>query len=413
MRSKICWLTVVFAFCVFSPDCQGQGLFQRLRDRIRGNAQATPNVLPARPIPSPTDGSGIGPTSNYRSRVVPIPSETDSDSPTDPRGVRQASAEQELDESRLESGFGKSILDRPTQTPGSQPSIGIQGLNANPGYPGVEVRRFDPISKADEAGLKTGDFIFAVDGIATPNTKVLVEQVSKYEPGDTIRLRIGRDGQVRDIDIPLVVRQTNPAASNAEAPRPTPRTSRQVVRQDIRQFGAEFKDVAGSRGTQVVAVEPGSAAEAAGLRVDDRIVAIDNRLVTDSQSLSDQLSTLQTETAELRVVRGKQLVQVEMNLGGAVASRPIETKSEVGTPTLAEPESETKTSGSMFGGLGSALGGVFGAAKPNAATAPEDDELALPEPIEESEEDENDAVRDEIAALKERLKELESKLEPK
>ncbi|MEL6109560.1 MAG: PDZ domain-containing protein [Planctomycetota bacterium] len=411
MRSRLCWLTAVFAFCALAPECQGQGLIQRLRDRIRGAAQATPNALPARPIPSPTDGAAAGPTSNYRSRVVPIPAEVDGNRASG-RDVRQAGAEQELDEARLQSGFGASILARPPLTSVAQPSIGIQGVNANPGYPGVEVRRFDPISKADEAGLQTGDFIFAVDGIATPNTKVLVDQVSKYKPGETIRLRIGRDGQVSDIVVPLVARQTSKAPPT-EALSPAPRTVQPVVTQELRQLGVEFEDLAGSRGARVVAIESGSAAANSGLQVDDRIVAIDNRLVTGSRALMSQLSRLQNDAAELRVVRGQQLLQVELSLRGTNGPDSIENQNESGTPTLAAPRPESAPSGSMFGGLGAALGGVFGAEKPTEpASADDKDALALPDPVDQSKQA-DDSVRDEIAALKERLKELESKLEPK
>ncbi|MEO1528061.1 MAG: hypothetical protein AAFX06_21735, partial [Planctomycetota bacterium] len=70
----------------------------------------------------------------------------------------------------------------------------------------------------------------------------------------------------------------------------------------------------------------------------------------------------------------------------------------------------------MFGSgdADAAKGGEATADKADSETIVAD-ELALPEPVEESSEpvEEDDPVRDEIKALKERLKELESKLKSK
>ena len=426
MRSKICWLTIFFVFCAVAPECHGQGLFQRLRNRIRQNIDAqtqsqtpTANTLPARPIPMTRDGASEGPTSNYRNGVVPIPSEAGSPNPADdPRVVEQAGAESEGLRSRLRSGFGGSILagpgafDRDAET--ARPSIGIQGINANPGYPGVQVRSFAASSKADEAGLKEGDYIFAVDGVATPNTKALVEAVSRYKVGDTIRLRIGRDGGVSDIEIPLVdataTSARRPATQTSSAPNVVHSAFAERAPQQVSTLGAEFEDATGTRGARVVVVQPNSPASAAGLQPEDRVVSVNNRLVANAESLSAFTSKLRSDAPlQLRVVRGQQLLQLDVDLNAPQQPTPAS-----GTPTLAPPAQEPpKEPGSMFGGLSSALGGVFGGGDSVGEDASEvADELALPEPTKEPVTDPGDeAVKDEIAELKERLKELEAKLE--
>ncbi|MEO1529070.1 MAG: PDZ domain-containing protein, partial [Planctomycetota bacterium] len=356
MRSKLCWLTAVFLFCAVAPESHGQGLFQRLRNRIRQNQQATPpNVLPPRPIPSPDDGTST-PQSNYRNRVVPIPADAESEGPTLEPGVKQASAEED---GGLRSGFGSSILARPGgfSRPEENVSIGIQAVNANPGYPGVQVRRFDDKSKADEAGLKTGDYIFAADGVATPNTQALVEQVAKHQPGETIRLRIGRDGRVSDIDVPLIATQIT--ASKPKASLPESAVAKRPSKINP-QIGAELTDVAGSRGVQVIAVRPGSPAATAGLEVGDRIVSVENRLVANADAFATTSETFSPdETVGLRVVRGQQLLQLELDLAAEASALPLPPSgpASTGTPTLATPAPRER---SVLSGLGSAFGGMFG-----------------------------------------------------
>ena len=55
-----------------------------------------------------------------------------------------------------------------------------------PNVAGVFVRRVNPNSSAETAGLRSGDVIVGINGTAVSSTAELQEQVARYRPGDTI-----------------------------------------------------------------------------------------------------------------------------------------------------------------------------------------------------------------------------------
>ena len=58
-------------------------------------------------------------------------------------------------------------------------------------------------SPADKAGLKPGDVIIFVDGVALSNQHSLGIVINQYDPGDVIVLLIHRDGQEQTISVTL------------------------------------------------------------------------------------------------------------------------------------------------------------------------------------------------------------------
>jgi len=61
-------------------------------------------------------------------------------------------------------------------------------------------------SPADEAGLRPGDVITAIDGTTLDDEHPFLNVLYAYEPGDTVTLTIqsGRgSGQSRDVDVTL------------------------------------------------------------------------------------------------------------------------------------------------------------------------------------------------------------------
>ena len=70
-----------------------------------------------------------------------------------------------------------------------------------------------PDSPADEAGLKEGDIIRAVDGREVHEDHPLAELIGSYEPGEQIELTIIRDGRRITVDVELGAR---PGGSSLE-----------------------------------------------------------------------------------------------------------------------------------------------------------------------------------------------------
>jgi S1-C subfamily serine protease len=66
-----------------------------------------------------------------------------------------------------------------------------------------------PDSPADEAGIRPGDMILAVDDQEVSPTRDLKDIIQDYEPGDRVRLTFLRDGQKEDVRVRLGRRRTD------------------------------------------------------------------------------------------------------------------------------------------------------------------------------------------------------------
>ncbi|MEO6578425.1 MAG: PDZ domain-containing protein, partial [Candidatus Limnocylindria bacterium] len=60
-----------------------------------------------------------------------------------------------------------------------------------------------PGSPAEDAGLREGDIIVAVDGTQVSTDADLSTLILPHAPGDTITLRVLRDNSVSEIDVTL------------------------------------------------------------------------------------------------------------------------------------------------------------------------------------------------------------------
>ena len=81
--------------------------------------------------------------------------------------------------------------------------IGLQ-LESSKGERGARVREVSPGGPAEEAGVRTGDLIVAVNGAdikgSDPALRV-IEQLHGVRPGDKVNLRVSRDGKVRNMTL--------------------------------------------------------------------------------------------------------------------------------------------------------------------------------------------------------------------
>ncbi len=68
---------------------------------------------------------------------------------------------------------------------------------------GVYVRKVNPNSAAEDAGVKDKDVIIAVDGVKVNSSPELQEQIGKRNPGDKVKLTLVRDGKEKTVDVIL------------------------------------------------------------------------------------------------------------------------------------------------------------------------------------------------------------------
>ena len=72
---------------------------------------------------------------------------------------------------------------------------------------GVYIDGVNESSAANEAGLKKGDVVVAVDGVEVEGSPQFMEQVGRHGPGDHIRVEYMRNGSRRSTDVTLSSRQ--------------------------------------------------------------------------------------------------------------------------------------------------------------------------------------------------------------
>ncbi len=188
-------------------------------------------------------------------------------------------------------------------------------------------------SPADQAGLRRGDIILAIDGNATTSAQALTDYVAERSPGTRATLEVSRDGAMGRVLVSL-------AAPPAEPER---QTSRAIVRSTFGQgaaassaplnvagmtvvsvvpsqvtFGSETDTV----GTIVDAVAPGSEAAQVGLARGDVIVRVNNGGVTSPAELQSRLRAAAAagrSNALLSVLRGDAISSLALPIAAVSA----------------------------------------------------------------------------------------------
>ena len=97
-----------------------------------------------------------------------------------------------------------------------RPYIGISGRDLNDDtakrynlVKGVYVVSVDEYSAAEKAGLKTGDVIIGIDDKSISTMNELNEIKNTHSIGDTVKLKINRDGQEKEINLTLGEQNSN------------------------------------------------------------------------------------------------------------------------------------------------------------------------------------------------------------
>ena len=256
-----------------------------------------------------------------------------------------------------------------TQPAADRPTLGIEVIPNNGPVRGLKVVNINDSSRADEAGLRLGDLIVAVDGKATPTVAEIAQLLQARKNGDTIRAEIVRGEARSQVSLPLMakaaVASSTPEKSAPESlPLPSPSPA---------GLGIEIGPSDGNRGVIVNQVAENSPAANAGIKVGDRIVSVNGRLLVASDSLSDEVANLKPgDEIAVKLVRDGKLVSADVTMLDPTAVAKSSTKQA------------KQSDNSVLGGIGSVLGGLFGGEAdatgkpaPNPFSASPKDEMAF------------------------------------
>jgi len=140
----------------------------------------------------------------------------------------------------------------------------------------VEVADDGPAAKA---GTRTGDVILSVDGKTVERSTQLPAVVSAIRPGNTAKVEVWRDGQIRTLNIKVdeFPEETQKVANNRPSEE-APATKPDKLGLSVRPLGADERKSAETQGYLLVEDVDGAAAKA-GVRPGDVILGVNGKPV--------------------------------------------------------------------------------------------------------------------------------------
>jgi len=166
---------------------------------------------------------------------------------------------------------------------------------------GAYIADFVQRSSAKEAGLEVGDVITAVNGVTIKSPNALQEQITRFRPGDKVKIDIDRYGTTKSFTVEL---------RNAQGNTDIVEKGKSIAE----VLGAEFRELSDARkkefgvsyGIEITGVTRGGKIREAGIRQNFIIMTVNNQRVStpdDLYKIVDQILKGSTEDKGL-FIRG-------------------------------------------------------------------------------------------------------------
>lgn len=163
---------------------------------------------------------------------------------------------------------------------------------------GALVQRVIDGQPAADAGLRHGDIVMRVDDRGVGETRDLIDYVSAQRPGESVDLRVWREGRMIDLPVELGER---PGLEVAEA------EAEETEVEGIEWLGIRFQDLgpaereergipASAKGVLVTRVEPDSPLYDVNVRPGDVIGEVNGRGISDAETFQEELEAIPSGT---------------------------------------------------------------------------------------------------------------------
>jgi serine protease Do len=158
-------------------------------------------------------------------------------------------------------------------------------------------------SPAAKAGIRPGDIIVEIDNKPIENVAQLLDVVGDLEAGKTVNVRVIRDKQSMVIETMIGRRPQDLEGEGEEGEKEL--SWRGLMVEDVDSEIARQFDITEEDGVLVLDVEPGSAADAAGLRPGDIIISINDEEITGMDDFNKATKGIEGGSSVLvRTTRG-------------------------------------------------------------------------------------------------------------
>ncbi|MBS1788869.1 MAG: DegQ family serine endoprotease [Acidobacteria bacterium] len=171
-----------------------------------------------------------------------------------------------------------------------------------PNSNGALIGEITPDSPASKAGLKQGDVISELNGVAVDDSRELRLKISQLAPGTTIKLKVLRDGSPRNISVTLGElpnEKTTANSDKSDSNSPYGLSVENLTPQTARELNLS----ANITGVVVTDVQDGSRADEAGLRQGDVIQQVSRQPVTNVSEFERAMKQAAGKPAVLLVNR--------------------------------------------------------------------------------------------------------------
>lgn len=163
---------------------------------------------------------------------------------------------------------------------------------------GVLVEDFSERSAAKAGGLEKGDVITAINNVPIKNFSELQNQLSRYRPGNTVKVTVDRKGKTRDFNVELKNDE-----GNTEITKPT---------DSFGKIGATFKPISDERkrqmgissGIEVESVESGGLFRKEGINKGFIIMRMNNNPVNTESDVANIIAAASRSQDKVVLVAG-------------------------------------------------------------------------------------------------------------
>ena len=179
---------------------------------------------------------------------------------------------------------------------------------------GALINEIYPAAAADDAGLRQGDIVLAVDGHEVNNDSGTRFRLATHATGDDARFTVLRDGRELYLDVPVL-----PAPGIADPQPFLPEGGNPFVGSSLLELSPAFNESIGidsfEEGLIVSNIHRRSLAANFGFRPGDRVVELDGRRITTLDDFEDMLARLDgQEIWPIAVVRRGQRIEADIRL---------------------------------------------------------------------------------------------------
>jgi serine protease Do len=204
------------------------------------------------------------------------------------------------------------------------------GISTGETEGGAKVLEVTAKSAAEKAGLKKGDIITKIDDVKVSDQDDIAKEIRKRKPEEKILITLTRDGKEQKISATLGKISGSVSAFNV-APSFRGFDNFNFNGGDVNVYGIgrprlgiRAQDTEDGKGVKVLDVSEESAAEKAGIKIDDIITEFDGKTINSADELSEAAKDS----------REKPSVKVILNRAGKSQTVEIKTPRKLKTTNL-------------------------------------------------------------------------------